>query len=67
MEKKYNDLAFKNSGKSSDVNTIQKEILDIIKNIRFDNDNGYFWINDTTKPIPRMILHPIITRLNAGY
>lgn len=30
-----------------------------IRTIRYDNGSGYFWINDMTKPVPKMIMHPI--------
>jgi len=30
----------------------------ILKRIRYDNGTGYFWINDTTPPIPNMVMHP---------
>ncbi|OHD30087.1 MAG: hypothetical protein A2086_04985 [Spirochaetes bacterium GWD1_27_9] len=36
-----------------------------LSELRYDNVEGYFWINDTSKPIPRMIMHPIIPSLNG--
>ena len=42
----------------------QKKALQKINEIRYDNGNGYVWINDTEKPFPRMILHPIYPELN---
>jgi methyl-accepting chemotaxis protein len=38
---------------------------DAIQNIRYDNGTGYFWINDTTKPVPRMIMHPVSPELEG--
>jgi len=38
-------------------------LLHLIEQIRFDNGNGYFWINDTTRPIPKIIMHPIIPEI----
>jgi methyl-accepting chemotaxis protein len=35
------------------------ELLKDIKEMRYDNNVGYFWINDTTRPIPKMVMHPI--------
>jgi signal transduction histidine kinase/ActR/RegA family two-component response regulator len=32
---------------------------------RYDDGVGYFWINDTTRPIPRMIMHPTIPELDG--
>jgi len=29
-----------------------------IKQMRYDEGVGYFWINDTTQPTPKMIMHP---------
>lgn len=37
----------------------------IIKNMRYDEDRGYFWINDMGTPIPKMIMHPISTKLDG--
>lgn len=31
--------------------------LEQLKNMRYDNDVGYIWVNDTTTPIPRMVMH----------
>ena len=36
-----------------------------ISNMRYDNGVGYFWINDNTKPIPKMIMHPTVPSLNG--
>jgi methyl-accepting chemotaxis protein len=36
-----------------------------IKKIRYDHGLGYLWINDTTRPVPKMIMHPIIPRLDG--
>jgi len=36
-----------------------------IKIMIYDNGKGYFWINDTTEPYPKMIMHPIIPELNG--
>lgn len=30
-----------------------------LEKMRYDMGTGYFWINDTGKPFPRMIMHPI--------
>lgn len=38
-----------------------------IEAIRFDNKTGYIWINDTTLPHPKMIMHPTIPTLNGTY
>jgi len=36
-----------------------------IKNVRYDNGTGYVWINDTTTPYPKMIMHPINPSLDG--
>ncbi|MBI9105797.1 MAG: cache domain-containing protein [Spirochaetales bacterium] len=35
-----------------------------ISRLRFDGDAGYIWINNTEKPYPRMIMHPMAPALN---
>jgi len=42
---------------------MDKSIGDI-KQMRYNNGEGYFWINDTTKPTPRMVMHPTIPTLD---
>ncbi|MBF0103573.1 MAG: methyl-accepting chemotaxis protein [Desulfobacterales bacterium] len=44
--------------------SIDKSIQDIYK-MRYDNGVGYFWINDTGKPYPKMIMHPTSPGLNG--
>ena len=34
--------------------------MDILRQMRWDNEVGYFWINDMGKPYPEMIMHPTI-------
>ncbi len=36
-----------------------------IKKFRYDNGAGYVWITDTTKPYPKMIMHPIAPSLEG--
>ena len=36
-----------------------------VKNMRWANEVGYFWINNTTLPIPRMIMHPTLPELDG--
>lgn len=42
----------------------KKQALKHLQLFRYDNNVGYIWINDTTRPIPRMIQHPILPHLN---
>ena len=43
---------------------IEKSKADISK-MRFNDNIGYFWINDMGKPFPKMIMHPTIPELNG--
>ena len=37
----------------------KRRILSRINQIRFADDVGYFWVNDITRPIPKIIMHPV--------
>ncbi len=39
--------------------------LALLAKLRYDNGIGYFWVNDTSLPIPSMIMHPIQPALNG--
>lgn len=39
--------------------------LQRINRFRYDNGTGYIWVNNTDKPIPRMLIHPIFPELNG--
>ena len=43
----------------------QKRALERIDRMRYGNGD-YFWINDTTMPLPWMLMHPIIAGLKGG-
>jgi methyl-accepting chemotaxis protein len=43
----------------------QKQSLAMIKQIRYDGGIGYVWVNDTSKPFPKMLMHPTIPALNG--
>ena len=43
----------------------QAKAIEAIKKIRYDDGHGYIWINDTTLPYPKMIMHPTIPSLNG--
>ncbi len=45
------------------ADALEKSRYDIEK-MRYDNGVGYFWINDTGKPFPKMIMHPTVPELN---
>lgn len=41
-------------------NKAKKEISEL----RYDNGTGYIWINDTSKPFPKMVMHPTLPALD---
>ena len=46
----------------------QKQAMQTIAAIRYNDagsDDGYLWINDTGKPYPKMLMHPIKSELNG--
>ncbi len=43
----------------------KEESKKIIKQMRYDGGVGYFWINDTGKPYPRMVMHPTAPALDG--
>lgn len=47
------------------VRVMQEETLRRIGEMRFDGGAGYFWVNDSGSPYPRMIMHPISPALNG--
>jgi methyl-accepting chemotaxis protein len=42
----------------------QQQAIEAIKNLRY-GVSGYFWINDTTRPYPKMIMHPTVPELDG--
>ncbi|MHC4266138.1 MAG: cache domain-containing protein [Planctomycetota bacterium] len=38
---------------------------DRIRNVRYDYGTGYFWINDTMEPFPKMVMHPMSPELEG--
>ncbi len=43
----------------------KKYALKQIKKLRFLNGTGYFWIQDCQKPIPYMLMHPVVPQLDG--
>ena len=37
-----------------------------LNKLRYSDGVGYFWINDMTRPYPRMIMHPTISNLDGN-
>ncbi len=42
----------------------QLQAISAIKNLRY-GESGYFWINDTTRPYPKMVMHPTVPALDG--
>ncbi|GAB6183565.1 methyl-accepting chemotaxis protein [Thermodesulfovibrio hydrogeniphilus] len=42
----------------------QRAAISVIKTLRYE-EKEYFWINDTTLPIPKMIMHPTVSSLDG--
>ena len=47
-------------------NEAKKQIINLINKSRYDNGTGYFWINNTEYPYPKMIVHPTMPQLNGN-
>lgn len=43
----------------------KSEAQNLVKAVRYDSGTGYIWINDTGKPYPKMIMHPIAYQLDG--
>lgn len=37
-----------------------------IKDMRYDDGSGYFWINTSGKPFPKMVMHPTVPDLDGA-
>ncbi len=42
-----------------------RQLKESIKQMRYDGGTGYFWINDTGTPFPKMLMHPTIPSLDG--
>ncbi len=43
----------------------QREAKNRIRKMRYDDNQGYIWINDTQLPFPTMVMHPIMPDLEG--
>ncbi|GAB4337297.1 MAG: methyl-accepting chemotaxis protein [Desulfobulbaceae bacterium] len=43
----------------------KNQVLRQIEQLRYDDGVGYFWVNDTGTPYPRMVMHPTVPELNG--
>lgn len=46
------------------MDMVEKIKTDIAR-MRYDEGTGYFWINDTGEPFPKMVMHPTVPDLNG--
>jgi methyl-accepting chemotaxis protein len=47
------------------IEEAKSHAMKAIKDIRYDNGTGYIWINDTSKPFPKMVMHPTLPVLDG--
>ena len=47
------------------VSDAKTSAMETIKQMRYEGGVGYFWINDTTEPVPIMIMHPTVPTLDG--
>lgn len=45
--------------------TAKQCALEALKDLRYADGKGYFWINDIARPLPRMIMHPTMPELEG--
>lgn len=43
----------------------RRQATKAVAEMRYAGGTGYVWINDTTKPFPKMIMHPTLPKLNG--
>jgi PAS domain S-box-containing protein len=43
----------------------QEMVLNILREFRYDNGTGYIWVNNVDRPLPRVIMHPILPSLDG--
>ena len=43
----------------------QQNAITAIRELRFNQGKGYVWINDTSRPFPKMIMHPTVPALDG--
>jgi PAS domain S-box-containing protein len=45
--------------------TAQSMALDVLRSYRYDNGTGYVWVNNVDRPLPRVLMHPILPELDG--
>ncbi len=51
-------------GDNPALRAVMTPALAIIEKMRYQQGTGYFWINDTARPYPTMVMHPTNPKLN---
>lgn len=59
------DIVYHHVASAYQSNQDPAKILNDIKQMRYDKGVGYFWINDMSRPIPTMIMHPTVPALDG--
>jgi PAS domain S-box-containing protein len=45
--------------------TAKQRVIDEFRQLRYEDETGYFWINNTRRPFPEMIMHPTMSDLDG--
>jgi len=53
------------TGQISEDTAKQNALFDL-QQLRYDNGTGYFWVNNTARPYPKMLMHATIPNLNGS-
>ena len=61
LESAYDQFS---KGKLSEAEAKALALKDL-RHLRYSNEDGYFWINDMTLPIPNMVMNPITPELDG--
>jgi methyl-accepting chemotaxis protein len=59
------DAKYQRGQKEGNVEAAVEAIRRSMNAMRYDGTGNYFWINDMRKPIPSMVVHPILSDLNG--
>jgi PAS domain S-box-containing protein len=47
------------------TSTAQSLALKVLRSYRYDNGTGYVWVNNVDRPLPRILMHPILPELDG--
>jgi len=60
----YNTISHHHQ-QGSDASAARRAALEALEALRYDNGTGYFWVNDSAEPYPKMVMHPTAPQLNG--